>query len=62
VVEIRRIDGHERRISLSEKGAAERDTSGQSVEDFIASQGDVTASLGDVFGDLSEKIIGHSEE
>jgi small subunit ribosomal protein S1 len=55
-VEIRRIDNHTRKISLSEKGVNDRQTTGRTVDEFIASQSDTSASLGDVFGNLSEKI------
>ena len=55
-VEVRRIDSHTRKISLSEKGVADRQTSGRTVDEFIASQNDTSASLGDVFGKLTDKI------
>ncbi len=55
LVEIRRIDPHERRISLSERGAAERGDG--SVDDYMARQGDSTARLGDVMGDLGQKLV-----
>jgi len=60
-VEIRRIDQHERKISLSEKGALERGEDGGSVENYMASQGDSAARLGDVMGDLSQKLAGHRD-
>ena len=56
-VEIRRIDPHDRKISLSEKGATERGSDeGGSVEDYMARQGESSARLGDVMGDLSKKL------
>jgi hypothetical protein len=55
-VEIRRIDGHDRRISLSEKGASDRESFSENVDEYIASQGDSAATVGDVFGDLSERM------
>jgi small subunit ribosomal protein S1 len=61
-VEIRRIDPHDRKISLSEKGAAERGTDPASVEEYMARQGEASARLGDVLGDLSRKLTGTGEE
>lgn len=55
-VEIRRIDPHDRKISLSEKGANERGTDSASVEEYMARQGESSARLGDVMGDLSKKL------
>ena len=55
-VEIRRIDPHDRKISLSEKGATDRGTDQASVEDYMARQGEASARLGDVMGDLSKKL------
>jgi small subunit ribosomal protein S1 len=55
-VEIRRIDQHDRRISLSERGAAERGENEGSVKDYMAQQGDSSARLGDVFGDIGAKL------
>jgi small subunit ribosomal protein S1 len=56
-VEIRRIDQHDRKISLSEKGAAERgEEGGGSVDEYMARQGESSARLGDVMGDLSRKL------
>ena len=55
-VEIRRIDQHDRKISLSEKGAVERAEGGEAVQEYIAKQGDSGARLGDVMGDLGRKL------
>jgi small subunit ribosomal protein S1 len=55
-VEIRRIDQHDRKISLSEKGATERVEGGEAVQEYIAKQGDSGARLGDVMGDLGRKL------
>jgi small subunit ribosomal protein S1 len=55
-VEIRRIDQHDRKISLSEKGAVERVEGGEAVQEYIAKQGDSGARLGDVMGDLGRKL------
>ncbi|MEL6346896.1 MAG: 30S ribosomal protein S1 [Myxococcota bacterium] len=55
-VEIRRIDPIDRKISLSERGASERGTEQGSVEDYMARQGESSARLGDVMGDLSKKL------
>ena len=60
-IEIRRIDQHDRRISLSEKGASERGETGASVEEYMARQGESSARLGDVMGDLSKKLGGRAE-
>ena len=57
-VEIRRIDPHDRKISLSEKDAVERGDSQTSVEEYMARQGESSARLGDVLGDLSKKLGG----
>lgn len=55
-VEIRRIDQHDHKISLSEKGAAERGETEGDVRDYMAKQGDAGATLGDVMGQLGRKI------
>ena len=55
-VEIRRIDPHDRKISLSEKDAVERGDNQTSVEEYMARQGESSARLGDVLGDLSKKL------
>jgi len=57
-VEIRRIDQHDRKISLSEKGAAERSDHSTSVNEYMARQGDSAARLGDLMGDLGRRIKG----
>ena len=59
-VEIRRMDAHDRKISLSEKGASERGETGN-VSDYMASQGDGSARLGDVMGDLGRKLAATEE-
>jgi len=56
LVEIRRMDQHDRKISLSEKGASERGESENSIQEYMAHQGDATARLGDVMGALSQKL------
>ncbi len=61
MVEIRRIDQHDRKISLSEKGATDRSENEGSVEDYMARQGESSARLGDVLGDLSKKLGGERE-
>ncbi|MGC6491829.1 MAG: 30S ribosomal protein S1 [Myxococcota bacterium] len=48
--EIIHIDSHDRKISLSERGALERGDG--NVDDFMRNQGDGRASLGDVMGNL----------
>ncbi len=58
LVEIIRIDAHDRRISLSERGATERGANEGGVEDYMARQGGSTARLGDIMGDLSKKLGG----
>ena len=60
-VEIRRIDQHDRRISLSERGAAERGENEGSVQEYMAQQGDSSARLGDVFGDIGAKLRAEDE-
>jgi small subunit ribosomal protein S1 len=55
-VEVRRIDPHDRKLSLSEKGADGQEGSADTVDDFIARQGESSARLGDVLGDLSKKL------
>ncbi len=56
VAEIINIDPHDRKISLSEKGAEERNVDQGSMSDFIARQGESSTRLGDVMGDLSRKL------
>ena len=60
MVEIRRIDQHDRKISLSEKGAEERTDQEGSLDEYVARQGESTARLGDVLGDLSRKLGGET--
>ncbi|MDG1482111.1 MAG: 30S ribosomal protein S1 [Myxococcota bacterium] len=55
-VEIRRIDPHDRKISLSEKDAVQRGDNQTSVEEYMARQGESSSRLGDVLGDLSKKL------
>ncbi len=54
--EVIHIDAHERKISLSEKGAEER-TAGD-VENYMEQQRETGARLGDVMGDLGRKLRG----
>jgi small subunit ribosomal protein S1 len=57
--EIIHIDSHDRKVSLSEKGAQERqpgDTGG-----YMQSQNASSARLGDVMGDLSRRLKNKSE-
>ncbi len=56
MVEIRRIDQHDHKISLSEKGATERGESDGDVAEYMAKQGDSGATLGDVLGNIGKKI------
>jgi small subunit ribosomal protein S1 len=57
LVEIRRIDQHDRKISLSEKGATERGgEDGGSIQEYMQQQGDSSARLGDVLGDIGSKL------
>ena len=58
--EIIHIDSHDRKMSLSEKGAVER--SAGDVEGYMQRQGEAGARLGDVMGDLSKKLRGKREE
>jgi small subunit ribosomal protein S1 len=52
--EITHINSHDRRISLSERMAADR--AGGDVEGYIATQRASSARLGDVMGDLGRKL------
>ena len=52
--EVIHIDSHDRKISLSERGASER--SAGDVDGFMRQQGDASARLGDVMGDLGRKL------
>jgi len=57
--EIIHIDSHDRKISLSERGAVER--AAGDPEDFKKSQSGAATRLGDVMGDLSRKLKDKSE-
>jgi small subunit ribosomal protein S1 len=52
-VEIRRIDAGERRISLSEKGANEEESTSS---ELVANQNTPSVTLGEVFGNLMDKL------
>jgi small subunit ribosomal protein S1 len=52
--EVIHIDSHDRKISLSERGASER--AAGDVDDYRRRQGDPGARLGDLMGDLSRKL------
>jgi small subunit ribosomal protein S1 len=52
--EIIHIDNHDRKISLSEKGATDR--SAGDIEGYMEKQNDSGARLGDVMGDLSRRL------
>jgi small subunit ribosomal protein S1 len=52
--EVIHIDSHERKISLSERGADER--SAGDIEGYMKTQSDQSARLGDVMGDLSRRL------
>ena len=58
MVEIIRIDGHDRRISLSERGATDRSAGEGTPDDYMSRQSGATARLGDIMGDLSKKLGG----
>ncbi len=58
--EIIHIDNHDEKISLSEKGAADR--SAGDIEGYMQKQSDAGARLGDVMGDLSRRLQGDAEE
>ena len=62
VAEIINIDPHDRKISLSERGASERNVDRGSMSDFIARQGESSTRLGDVMGDLSRQLSETSVE
>jgi small subunit ribosomal protein S1 len=53
--EIINIDAHDRKVSLSEKSAAER-AKGGDVKEILRKQGDASARLGDIMGDLSKRM------
>jgi small subunit ribosomal protein S1 len=57
--EIIHIDSHDRKVSLSERGAVER--SAGDIEGYMEKQADSSARLGDVMGDLSRKLKNKSE-
>ena len=57
-VEIRRIDAHDRKISLSETGASHRGEQASSVQDHMARRGESGARPGDLMGNLSDKLSG----
>jgi small subunit ribosomal protein S1 len=61
-VEIRRVDAHDRKLSLSEKGADGQEAGDDAAGDFIARQGDGSTRLGDVLGDLSKKLTLNAPE
>ncbi len=52
--EILHIDAHDRKMSLSEKGATER--AAGDVEDYRRRSGEAGARLGDVMGDVAKKL------
>ncbi len=55
--EIINIDAHDRKVSLSEKSAVERARGGD-VREVVRRQGDSSARLGDIMGDLSRRVRG----
>ncbi len=57
--EVIHIDSHDRKISLSERGAQERS---DGDVDYIEKQGDAGARLGDVMGDLSRRLREDGDE
>jgi len=54
--EVIHLDSHDRKMSLSERGAEER-TAGD-VENLMSNQSNAGARLGDVMGDLSRRFTG----
>jgi small subunit ribosomal protein S1 len=56
LVEVIHIDPHERKISLSEKGAEERGGESGSADEYAKGQSSSSARLGDIMGDLSQKL------
>src|SRR4030095_14205449 len=56
LVEIIHIDAHERKISLSEKGAEERGGESGSADDYLKAQSTGSARLGDIMGELSQEL------
>jgi small subunit ribosomal protein S1 len=62
-VEVRRVDPHDRKLSLAEVTADDMDGEGDTAGEFIARQTESsTARLGDVLGDLSAKLGVQSTE
>jgi small subunit ribosomal protein S1 len=57
--EIIHVDSHDRKVSLSERGAVER--SAGDIEGYMEKQSESGARLGDVMGDLSRKLKSKSE-
>jgi small subunit ribosomal protein S1 len=57
--EIIHVDSHDRKVSLSERGAVER--SAGDIEGYMSKQQESSARLGDVMGDLSRKLKSKSE-
>ena len=53
--EIINIDTHDRKVSLSERGAVDR-AAGGDVKEILRKQGDSSARLGDIMGDLSRRM------
>ena len=53
--EIINIDAHDRKVSLSEKAAADRARGGD-MKEVLKRQGDSSARLGDIMGDLSRRM------
>jgi len=58
--EVIHIDSHDRKISLSERGAVER--SDGDVDGYMHQQSDAGARLGDVMGDLSRKLQENADD
>jgi len=55
--EIINIDAHDRKVSLSEKSAVDRARGGD-VREVLKRQGDSSARLGDIMGDLGRRVRG----
>jgi small subunit ribosomal protein S1 len=53
--EIINIDAHDRKVSLSEKSAVDR-AKGGDMREILKKQGDSSARLGDIMGDLSRRM------
>jgi small subunit ribosomal protein S1 len=53
--EIINIDAHDRKVSLSEKSAVDR-AKGGDMREILRRQGDSSARLGDIMGDLSRRM------